>query len=218
MTSKRIYYLMLGLIGLLFIGLLAGAYGANQILTKQALEVTALKAKNSALDQEQASLVIAKKQADKYRGLNSIVGAIVPQDKDQAVAVREIINIAKASNINSLGSITFPSSTLGSSTVVAASSTAGTAVAKPFSSTGTDKTNALSQLQPVKNITGVYVLKITVSGDPTHPVSYSQLISFLAGLENNRRTAQVSSISFVPDAKDASKVSFSLTLEEYIKP
>ncbi len=219
MNSKGVYYLLIGLIGLLLVGLLAGAYGANSLLATQAVSLTNLKAKNSALDKERASLVIAKKQIANYSELNNIVTSVVPQDKDQAEAVREIVNIARDNNITSLGSITFPSSTLGASVLPGGSVLPQRqAVTKPFSSTSNSKTNSLSQLQPVANIIGVYDLQITVTGDPLSPISYSQLIHFLAGLENNRRTAQVSSISFQPDAKNSGNVTFSLTLDEYIKP
>jgi hypothetical protein len=232
MTSKRVYYLMIGLIGLLFVALLAGAYGANSLLAKQAVSLTALKAKSSALDKEQTNLILAKKQVSQYAQLNKIVTSIVPQDKDQAEAVREIVGIADANQV-ALGSITFPASTLGNATTPVPSTAAGAAPAKPFASSPTaSKTGALSQLQPVKNIPGVYDLQITVQGDPKSPITYSQLIAFLSALENNRRTAQVSTISFEPIANNSSaggssvsansssptSISFSLTLDEYIKP
>lgn len=231
MTSKRVYYLMIALIGLLFVGLLAGAYGANSLLAKQAISLTALKAKSSALDKEQTSLILAKKQVAKYADLNKIVTSIVPQDKDQAEAVREIVAIADANQV-ALGSITFPASTLGAATTPVVTPTTGTAPTKPFaSSPSANKTGALSQLQPVKNIPGVYDLQITVQGDTKNPITYSQLISFLSALENNRRTAQVSTISFEPitaasgggsaaafNSSSPTNISFSLTLDEYIKP
>jgi hypothetical protein len=232
MTSKRVYYLMLGLIGLLFVGLLAGAYGANSLLAKQAVSLTALKAKSNALDKEQTSLVLAKKQVAKYAQLNKIVTSIVPQDKDQAEAVREIVGIADANQV-ALGSITFPASTLGNATTPVPVTAGGAAPTKPFaSSPSASKTGALSQLQPVKNIPGVYDLQITVQGDSKNPITYSQLIAFLSSLENNRRTAQVSTISFEPVASTSNSggssvaynssspasISFSLTLDEYIKP
>ena len=225
MTSKRVYYLMLALISLLFAGLIGGAYGANKLLSKQALSLTSLKAKSSALEKEQASLIIAKKQVTKYAELNKIVTSIVPQDKDQAEAVREIVKIASANNV-SLGSITFPASTLGTSAVPATGAPASGATVKPFASSPTaNKTGALSQLIPVKNIPGVYDLKITIQGDAKAPITYQQLIAFLAALENNRRTAQVSAINFEPvtsaSATDTAlndNITFSLTLDEYIRP
>lgn len=214
MNGKRVYYLMLGLIGLLLVGLVSGAYGANSLLATQATNLTALKAKSKALDKEQQQLVLAKKQLAANAGLNAIVAKVVPQDKDQAEAVREIVNIADANSIV-LGSITFPASSLGTSALPTPGVTGN---AKPFSSGNASKSGGLSQLQPVKNIPGVYDLQITVQGDPKTAVPYSQLIGFLSDLEHNRRTAQVSTITIEPDKGNAKLITFSLTLDEYIKP
>jgi hypothetical protein len=215
MSSRRVYFMMIGLICLLAIGLIAGAYGTNKVLGAQAINLTNLKARSKALDKEQQGLTIAKKQIAANADLNKIVSSIVPQDKDQAEAVREIVSIAEKSGIV-LGSITFPASSLGSGAV--APTAAGAAPAKPFSSSGSSKTSGLSQLQPVKNIPGVYDLQIMVQGDAKVPVPYSQLITFLSSLEHNRRTAQVSTIAIQPDDKNPKLITFSLTLDEYIKP
>lgn len=217
MNSKRVYYLMLALIALLFVGLIAGAYGANSLLTTQANSLIQMKAKSKALDKEQQQLVLAKKQIAANADLNKIVSTVVPQDKDQAEAVREIVNIASANHIT-LGSITFPASSLGTSALSTPSSSAASSAAKPFNGGSTGKSSGLSQLQPVKNIPGVYDLQITVQGDPKVAVPYSQLISFLSALEHNRRTAQVSTITIEPDKDNAKLITFSLTLDEYIKP
>mgnify|MGYP001546842807 CR=1 FL=1 len=205
MNSKRVYYLMLGLIVLLVVGLIGGAYGANGLLEKQANELKDAKAKNTALSNQQIGLTQAKKDVQKYSDLEQIAKSVVPQDKDQAEAVREIVNIASANGVK-LASVTFPPSALGGTT--------GSAVASRSSSTA----NNLSQLQPVKGIPEVYNLQITVQQDSTAPVPYNQFLSFLTGLENNRRTAQVSNITLTPDVKNRSLLTFNLTLDEYIKP
>lgn len=205
MTSKHLRWLLMALLGLLFVGLVAGTYEANSLFESQASKLIGLKAKSLALTSEQQSLVQAKKDIVTYSGLEKIAKSVVPQDKDQAEAVREIVNIA-ASNGVSLATVSFPASTLGSS-----SAPASTASAK---SSGP----SLSQLTPVKNISGVYQLQITVVGDPTKPVAYDKFISFLAALEHNRRTAQVIAIGIQPNTTNRSLLTFSLTLNEYIKP
>jgi hypothetical protein len=220
MSSKRLYFIFLGLIGLLFIGLIAGTYGANNLLGTQADKLTALKAKNQALNQEQQSLANAKRDIQKYGDLEKIAKIVVPQDKNQAEAVREIVNLAGANGVN-LASITFPSSTLGSSTT-ATPTTSGATVTSPNtpSPAGNPKSsfNALSQLQPIKNIPGVYLLQITLANDDKHAVGYFSFINFLSSLEHNRRTAQVSTISLQPSTINPNVFTFSLTLNEYIKP
>jgi hypothetical protein len=171
------------------------------------------KAVSAALSQEQVSLVKAKKDIKKYSPLDKIVRSVVPEDKDQAEAVRELVKIADTYNVT-LSSISFPASTLGSGPAGTASAGAATTSTPSANS----KTSALSQLTQVKSIPGVYLLQITVKGDPLHPVRYDRFVSFLQALENNRRTAQVSSISITPSIQDRNYLSFSLILNTYIKP
>lgn len=206
MTSKRLRLILIGLMGLLFIGLIAGTYEADQLLKSQANKLITLKAKTQALAAEQLGLTKAKIDIKTYSDLESIAKSVVPQDKDQAEAVREIVNIAAANGI-SLATISFPASNLGSTTTSAASAV-----------TTTKTTASLSQLQPVKNISGVYQLQINVVGDSTKPVAYDKFISFLSALEHNRRTAQVSTISIQPNLTNRNLLTFTLSLNEYIKP
>ena len=213
MNSKRMYLFMLAIIGLLLVGLVAGAYGINSLLGSQSKKLVGLKAQSQALDQEKISLLSSKKNIQKYAELEKITKTVVPEDKNQAEAVREIVNIAAARNIK-LASVTFPASTLGS--VPGGGGTTGAAAAAPATSNA--KKDNLSQLQPVKNITGVYQLVITVTGDPNQPVAYNDFVDFLSDLEHNRRTAQVSSIILQPSTQDHNSLTFSLSLNEYIKP
>ena len=218
MTSKRLYFLLIGIIGLLFLGLVAGTYGANNLLSTEAGKLTILKAKSAALSQEQLTLNKAKDDLTKYASLEVVAKSVVPQDKDQAEAVREIVNIAAQYGV-SLSAISFPASTLGSTaagTPIPASATPTTKTPSP--TTKSSSAGSLSQLQPVKNITGVYQLPITVVGDTNKPVAYDKFISFLSALEHNRRTAQVSTITLEPSTANRNLLSFTLGLNEYIKP
>ena len=220
MNGKRVHFLMLGLIALLMIGLLAGAYGANGLLGTKAASLVQLKAKSSALEKEQAALIIAKQQLMKYSVLNNIAKAIVPQDKDQAETVRELVKLANEHGVG-IGSITYPASSLGigKSVPSAGSASSSGASNKPFTVPGVNaQSAALSQLQIIKNIPGVYSLQIKIDSDPDASTSYAQLIGYLSALENNRRTAEVSTISFLPSPKYTGKITFSITLNEYIKP
>jgi hypothetical protein len=212
MSAKKLYFGMLALIGLLLVGLAAGAYGTNTLLSGKAMTLTNLRAKSQAQAQEQTSLLQAKKDVATYGSLEQIAEQIVPEDKDQAEAVREITNIA-ATNSITLSSITFPASTLG--ITPGATSTSTTTV---VNNAATARSSELSQLTPVPSIPGVYALTIAVQSDTVHPVSYSSFINFLAALENNRRTAQVVSINIVPDTTNPNLLSFNLNLNEYIKP
>jgi hypothetical protein len=214
MTSKRLYFVLLGLIGLLFAGLILGTYSANKLLVKKADHLSSLKAESLALTDERMTLSKSKQDIKKYDSLEKIVKTIVPEDKDQAEAVRELVNIAAANDV-SLGTISFPASTLGSGIKTG---TGAAAVSSAAPSTSGSKSSALSQLQPVKNIPGVYLLQITVQSDNGRPVRYDKLVSFLSDLEHNRRTAQVSSISLQPNPNQRNYLNFTLVLNTYIKP
>jgi len=198
MTPKRFYFVMCGLVGIMALGIIAAAVVGNSLLAKQSKKLLSLKLDNAVLDQQQTSLSKAKKDVQKYAQLEAEAKIIVPQDKDQAEAVREIVNIAAANNIG-LSAITFPASTLGTHTL-------GT-VAPP-----------VTQVTPVSGIAGVFDMQISIQSDGSQPISYSDLINFLSKLEQNRRTAQVSSVNIQPNAQDPSKLIFQLTLDTYIKP
>ncbi len=217
MTSKRLYFLLIGVIGLLFIGLVAGTFGANNILSSEAAKLTILKAKSAALSQEQLTLNKAKDDLTKYASLEAVAHSVVPQDKDQAEAVREIVNIAAQYGV-SLAAISFPASTLGNTATGTPIPASATPTTTQSPTTKSSSAGSLSQLQPVKNITGVYQLPITVVGDSNKPVAYDKFISFLAALEHNRRTAQVSTITLEPSTNNRNLLSFTLGLNEYIKP
>jgi hypothetical protein len=207
MTSKRVYFAMLGLIGLLLIGLIGGTYGINSLLQSRSSKLVNLKLQSQVLTAQQAGLTKAKKQVAQYTDLENIAQVIVPQDKDQAEAVREIAKLASDSGISQLSSITFPQSTLG-----------GVAGATGISSGGSGGPSKLTQLTPVKGVNGVYELQITIQQSNNTPVTYDQFTTFLSKLEQNRRTAQVSSITLQPDVKNPGIVAFTLVINEFIRP
>lgn len=209
MNSRRVFYLMTAGIIMLVIAILGSTYMAGSMLEKRAATLHDLKLKNRVLSEEKTGLIKARQDIAKYSSLEKIAKTIVPQDKDQAQTVREIVKLANLSGINP-SSITFPASTLG-------------AAATPTTSSGTTASGAsragnLTQLTPVKGMTGLYVLPITIQQDSSAPVPYDRLIEFLSRLEQNRRTAQVSSIVLQPSTVDRNKLSFTLTVDEYIKP
>lgn len=204
MNAKRTSWLLTGLLGLLLLAIPASTYGLQQLLTTESDALLQQKAKLAALQQQQTDLARAKAQIRANAELYEITKSIVPQNKDQAQAVRQIVNLAQKNRV-SLQSITFPASTLGSGARPGATVNANAATTK------------LSQLTPVKNIPGVYTLQLTVTSDPQNPVRFEQLIAFLADLEKNRQTALVSNLNISP-SKSSDSLSFSLTLDTFIKP
>lgn len=211
MNSKKLHFILLGIIALLFAGLIGGAYGINSLLVKQSDDLQQLKATSLALEQQKTGLIKAKADIQKYADLEKITKAIVPEDKNQAEAVREIVKIAEQNNVK-LASISFPASSLGSG----ASKPGVNKITTPNS--GSKNTKSLSQLVALKNVPGVYQLVIQVESETNSPVTYSSFIGFLDDLEHNRRTSQVSSVSIEPQATNRNLLSFNLTLNGYVKP
>lgn len=207
MTSKKLFYVMSAVMLLLVAGLFGGAYEANNFLQKNAKAVVEAKTRSSVISTQQEELIKAKKDVATYQQLGNTARSIVPQDKDQAQTVRQITKLA-ADNGISIKSVTFPGSTLGGSTGAAASKSA---VSNP----------ALSQLAPATGISGVYTLQLIIASDDgkTAAVPFVSFLNFLQGLENNRRTALVSGITITPSATSGgSAITFTLTLDEYVKP
>ncbi|MBC7707887.1 hypothetical protein H7Y63_01555 [Polaromonas sp.] len=217
MNSKKVYYLLLGLAAVLSLAILGAAYSSKSVLATKSAQLVDLKAKLEGYSMQQTSLIQAKKDIATYDSLYNIAKVVVPENKNQAETVRQIVKLA-ADNSIVLGSISFPSSTLGASPLggnVAATNkpTLGAPPAK-VSIGNAD----LSQLTPVVGSPGVYVLQINVASDSTQPVSYNQFISFLSALENNRQTAEVTTVNIVPDTVVLNHFSFTLSLNSYIKP
>jgi len=200
------YFVMVGLIAVLFVGLIGGTFGVNSLLQSKSKKLVDLKLQSQVLTEQQTGLTKAKKDIKQYADLEKIAKTIVPQDKDQAEAVLEITKLAADSGISQLSSITFPASTLGG--------TLGTSTT-PTKSSGASN---LTQLTAVPGISGVYQLQITITQSSDHSVPYSQFTTFLSKLEQNRRTAQVSSITIQPDTKNPNAVAFTLIINEFIKP
>ncbi len=212
MNSKRVYQIMLGLVGVLFIALLAGAYGVNNLMSSHSKKLVDFKLQNAVLTRQETDLAKAKAEIKANAGLEEIAESVVPQDKDQAEAVREIANIAVDSGIGQLSSVTFPASTLGNGVAKIGTTTV------PTTSNANSITNKLTQLTPVVGITGVYQLQITIAQTADNLVPYDQFITFLSKLEQNRRTAQVTGLTLTPDTKNPDMVAFTLIVNEFIKP
>jgi hypothetical protein len=196
-STKRINYIMLGVNALLVVLIISVVFLGDKALQKHSDELINNKLEVALLQSQQEELVQARGDIDNYSELSEIVNQVVPQDKDPAVTTREIIQLAKKAGV-SIGSISFPSSNLGSTVKKSA--------------------EAITQAEPVKGTTGLYTLAVTVVSDNAKPSSYAQLIDFLENLENNRRTAQVSQINIQPDQTNSSELTFTLTLTVYLKP
>lgn len=208
-NSKQAFLAMLGLTVLLVAA--AGfitSYGLGE-LKKKGDELTELKTTQEVLTTRQNDLTSAKQDIKKYEELEKISKAIVPQEKDQAVTVREIVTIAQQSGIP-LESVQFPSSDLGAIT----SKKTTKSKSKAKSKVDPNKT----QLSEIPGTTGLYGMEITIKSNTNNAIPYNQLLGFLERLEQNRRTAHVTNISIQPSENDRNLVTFTITLNVYIKP
>lgn len=204
MNSKRAYFAMLGGILLLLILFAGGAYLSTKLLAKEGASLLELKLLNSVLDKQQQDLNQAKKDITDFSELEQITKSIVPQSKDQASTMAEIAKLANESGI-SLGAIEFPESQLGQ-------------VSKGKDKKAKAVDESKTQLTELEDLKGVYSMEISVRNHTNRPVEYSKIIRYLELLENNRRTAQVTTIDITPDTEVPSLFHFVILLNTYIKP
>lgn len=205
-SSKRTFFTMIALATLLAVAVMGIAYLGLGMLHKEGDKLTQLKTEEEALKTRQDNLAQAKLDIKKYEELEKISKAIVPQEKDQAVTVREIVKIAQESRIP-LESIRFPASELGAITKKKSTKSAKKKI-------DPDKT----QLVEVPGTKGLYAMEITIQSNSESPVPYSSLLTFLEKLEQNRRTAHVTNLSIEPWKDNRNLMTFAITLNVYIKP
>jgi len=207
MNSRRAYQIMLVSSALLAILLVVSVWLGTSILRSSADKLQEAKVNSDVVSLQENSLAQANNDIEKYSELAELSNRIIPQEKDQARTVREIINIANQSDI-SITSITFPASNLGAAQPAPQAGSDGVAV---------QQAPSITQAKPVAGIPGLLELAITVQVTD-NPVTYNQLISFLDNLEQNRRTSQVQGVNITPDANDRSKITFNISLAVFIKP
>lgn len=207
MNSKKVYFILIGVLVLLGVLGIGSVIVGNRLLASSANRLNDLKLQTSVIDEQQNSLTKARQDIEDYADLETIAKTIVPQEKDQARTVREIVKFAEETNVP-ITSITFPTSELGQ--------TKTNSKGKKTSASSTPP--PLSQLTEVEGLKGVYQLEVTVANDQTRPVSYSSLIKFLEKLEQNRRTSQVSNVSLEPLADNRNLLTYSMIINVYIKP
>ena len=216
MSSKRMFYVLCICTALLTILGISSAVLGNSWLQKSSNQLTELKLETSVIDEQQNSLVQANRDIEKYADLEKIAKTVVPQDKDQARTVREIVKFANETGVP-IKSISFPASDLGA---VAAAPKATTSTDSTDTTTADKKPAAppVSQVTAVDGIKGLYQMEISIQNDKDSQVRYQSLINFLKKLEQNRRTSQVTNVNISPDPKNRSLLTYTMTISVYIKP
>lgn len=211
MNSKIMNMVMIGIVVLFGLLTIATTFLGDSLMKNQSNNLLEVKLKNKVLENEQQALALAISDLGKYSELHEIAKQIVPSDKDQAKTTRELVKIAQESGIN-IANISFPSSDLGTKKPAAKSS------GESESEATTSATSPISQAKPATGIPGLYQLEINLASDTSQLVTFEQLIDFLDGLENNRRTSHVTSLSIQPNPEDNLRLSFTITVTVYIRP
>lgn len=220
MNSRKVFWVMSGVFSILVVGFFASIIYGNSVLKDSAGSLLDLKIQNRILNEQQTALAKAKNDLEKYKDFDTIAKTVVPQDKDQAKAVREIIKIAGQSGIT-IESFAFPASDLGSATSGAPTTNQNPDAPK----SAADKNNSvkkspITQAVPVPGVSGVYSLEMNIiqgGAEDAPAATFTQLITFLKLLENNRRTAQVTQIRIDP-VGNSPYLKFTLTINIFVKP
>ncbi len=189
---------MVGIVS--FVALAGGVitFAGEKYLSNKAKQIIDMKLEVYKLNEQQKSLTNTEKTVEKYKIYNSIAETVLPRDKDQARAIREIVQIGEESDIP-IQSVTFAASSLGNK-----------------SSTGSSSQAPISQATAVEGITGLYQLKLTVIPESKQSgYSYYSMLNFLEKIEKNRRTAQVNQVSIT---RQGNGVNFQVELAIFIKP
>lgn len=209
MTSKRLFFVLIGLISCTILAIVGMAVLGNIVLKKQSAKLLEAKVEYASLDAQEIAFKQAQKDIVKYSDLNTLTKRIVPQDKDQAKTLREIYKIAESNGVP-VKTITFSTSTLGQKAVPAPKTETKSATPQA--------TTSITQVKPVDGINGVYTMEIILANDADSLVSFDNITKFMTGLESNRRTAHISNITLTPDRKKGNKLTYNITLRVYIKP
>ena len=217
LDSKKLRLVLIASLILATVAFFGVAFYGLSVLDGKSQSLVNLKVQSQAGYNQLANLVQSKKDVEKYAYFKSVAQTVIPNDKNQAQAVLEINQMAIDSGI-SIQSITFPASTLG--TGVAA--TTATTTQKDATSSSAAQ-NVLTQAKPVAGIPGLYSLELTITPESGKDVSadrqvtYAKMLDFLGRIENNRHTAQISTVSIQP-ASDSQALSFTLVINIFIKP
>lgn len=220
MNSKRLRLILLGSIAVLVLAFAITYVLGTSMLVKKSQKMVGLKAESKALEGQLESLAKAKKEVQQYGYFKDVAKTVIPNDKDQAQAVVDIVKVANESGI-ALQSITFPVSNLGGAT---SSAPAATTAPSPTPAAGSAPTG-ISQAKPVAGIAGLYSLELTITPDTNtqlpqdKQVTYSKMLDFLKRIERNRRTAQITKVDIqLQNIDDIELINFSLVINIFIKP
>lgn len=217
MSQNRLKLVWLGVLAAAAALFLAVALVGLGLLSAEGNKLIDLKQRTIIADAQLANLTAAKKQVEQFAYFNDVARTVLPNDKDQAQAVEDIVNLANLAGI-SIASVAFPTSNLGSKPVATNSDNDAATVSAQ---------SAISQAKPVQDIAGLYSLELIISPQTgsalpdNRKVTFPKLLDFLSRIERNRRTAQITQVSIQPQNTDSGPsqfINFTITINIFMKP
>ncbi|MBI2588962.1 hypothetical protein HYW35_02030 [Candidatus Saccharibacteria bacterium] len=217
MSNQRLRIVLLAGLGFVSLILVSVSLGAGTLLAAKSKKLVELKLQSKIVDAQSSSLAQSKKEVKQYTYFNDIAKTVLPNDKDQAQAVLDILQLAASSGI-SIASISFPASTLGAKSPAPSNS-------DKAASSSTQ--SVISQAKPVEGIPGLYSIEMTITPEtgPNVPAgqraTYGKLLDFLSRIEHNRRTAQITQVNIQPVSAESGPgqfINFTLNISIFIKP
>lgn len=191
MTTKRVHYLLISLLILLFIVLLATLHFGISTMKKQSQKIIDAKL-NIAKAQKTESIYSSNKELYlSNQDLAQKINDFIPTDKEQDLIVAQLNSYASQSQLT-ISAVSFPNSTLDPSIK---------------QKVRTD----ISQATPVNGLTGVYEIPIVVTVSNTNPetINTDNLLKLLDLIESSPRNMRITSISY--DAK-SNEIQLNITL------
>jgi hypothetical protein len=217
MNAKKLFFIFSASVVLLGLLMIFSVYVSKNMLAKKSQDLIAAKLDKDFTEEKERVYVKAQKDLDTYKDLESTLAKIIPKDKDQARAVRELYKISEESNV-AISSIEFPASTLGVKKPAAKANNNASAA----SNTAKPSTNAgITQAEDIAGLPGVKGIEVTIEVGSTLEsyefTGYSNMIRFLEGVEKNRRNMQIKQVSVTPD-EETGQVKFKVVLTIFVKP
>lgn len=214
MTTKKAHYGLLGLLVLVIVAIGLAMYFSRVFLKSNSDSLVNAKLELYKIDETE--YIYRKNQAilQENQETADILASVLPQEKDQAKAVREITQIASDNGL-SVKAIRFPGSDLVITNKPVAAQTQGSTTTPQATPSGP----TISQAKPVNglnNVLGIAVEVELTSARSGAQISTDQVLSFLQQIENNRRNIRVTSINFGSSVDEGKTLKIDTLL--FIKP
>ncbi|MDX1765585.1 MAG: hypothetical protein R3313_01380 [Candidatus Saccharimonadales bacterium] len=197
-NPKKVFFGMLGVIGLIVLAGLGVFYYADSLFANNAREIADLKADDAILEEKIRKGREIEQQLNDIAFLEPVIEEVLPSVKEQSNLIGELSKIEAQTGITLLN-INFPGSDIGDE----------------------GSNPDLTQTEDLESIGTVKLLPVTTSFEC---VSFEQLLNFLEKTEENRRKMQVSSISINRRADpndafcDVGSLDVNLIIGVYVNP